>query len=91
MFATQRHKQAHSSFLHLEKDFGNYTPAGLSKAGRALMMGGSGGASMKNHLDINHDTLNFKLPSNHKLEKLKHVERTFKQSNELNILTLFRI
>lgn len=80
MFASQRHKQAHSSFLHLEKEIRNYTPVGLTKAGRALMMGGSGRVSMKNHADINQDTLNFKLPANHKLEKLKHVERTFKQS-----------
>jgi hypothetical protein len=67
--------------LHLEKNIGNYTPAGLSKAARSLIMGGTGGGKIKHHLDINQDMYNFKLPANHKLEKLKHVERTFKQSN----------
>ena len=80
MFESQRHKEAHSSFLHLEKSFGNYIPAGLSNAARSLIMGGSGGGSMRHHLDNNQDMHNFKLPANHKLEKLKHVERTFKQS-----------
>ncbi len=79
MFGSQRHKELHSSFLHLEKEFGNYTPAGLSKAGRALIMGGGRSGSMKNNIDLNQDMMhNFKLPANHKLEKLKHVERTFK-------------
>jgi hypothetical protein len=86
MFANQRHSQAQSQHLHLEKNFGNFTPAGLSKAGRALMGATSYFQNSNVHFNQS-DGHNFKnLP---KLDKLKHVEKTFKQSRIYLQLIMF--